>query len=83
MVSKLDPAREHIRRMESRIEQQKAAIEQLKLSGQDVSDATRRLNLLERAMEEVRLQLGQLSPTAMDNKRDKSGAAEFGAAHKK
>lgn len=55
--------------MELRIEQQVEAIERLKQSGQDVSEAVRRLSLLQRALDEMRIQLGQLSPTERDNKR--------------
>jgi uncharacterized membrane protein YccC len=55
--------------MELRIEQQLESIERLKQSGADVSEAVRRLSLLQRALEEMRIQLGQLSPTAQDNKR--------------
>jgi hypothetical protein len=39
-----------------------AEIERLKQSGQDVSDSTRRLYLLLRALDEMRIQLAQLSP---------------------
>ena len=64
-----DLATEHIRLMESRIEQQIAAIERAKLAGEDTSDARHRLNLLCRALAEMRIQLDSLSPTEMDAKR--------------
>ncbi len=54
---------EHIRRMEGRIFNQKLAIEQLRLEQRDVSDATRRLKLLCAALDEMRIQLAQLTPT--------------------
>jgi hypothetical protein len=54
---------EHIRRMESRISNQKLAIERLRLEGRDTSDATRRLKLLHAALAEMRSQLAQLTPT--------------------
>ena len=62
MVPDTNPALAHIRIMESRIEQQVAAIERLKQSGQDTAPAVHRLELLRRALEEMRIQLGQLSP---------------------
>ena len=63
MAPDTNPALAHIRIMESRIEQQVAAIERLKQSGQDTAPAVHRLELLRRALEEMRIQLGQLSPT--------------------
>jgi hypothetical protein len=63
------PAGSHIRMMELRIEQQVEAIERLKQSGEDTSDADRRLALLQHALNEMRIQLGQLSPTERDGKR--------------
>ena len=69
MTSGQSPASIHIRMMELRIEQQVESIERLKQSGQDTADAERRLSLLQRALGEMRLQLGQLSPTELDNKR--------------
>ena len=62
MASDISPALEHIRTMETRIEQQVAAIERLKQSGQDTAQAVQRLDLLQRALQEMRIQLGQLSP---------------------
>ena len=69
MTSDQSPAGTHIRMMELRIEQQVEAIERLKQSGQDTSEAERRLSLLQHALNEMRIQLGQLSPTERDNKR--------------
>lgn len=64
-----DLATEHIQLMESRIEQQAASIERAKLLGQETLDAERRLELLCRALDEMRVQLGSLSPTDLDAKR--------------
>jgi len=69
MTSDQSPAGAHIRMMELRIEQQVESIERLEQSGEDVSEAVRRLFLLQRALEEMRIQLGQLSPTERDSKR--------------
>ena len=55
---------EHIRVMESRITKQEAAIERLRILREDASDAERRLSLLRAALEEMRIQLAQLTPTA-------------------
>ena len=69
MTSDQSPASTHLRMMELRIEQQVESIERLKQSGEDVSEAVRRLSLLQRALDEMRIQLGQLSLTERDNKR--------------
>jgi hypothetical protein len=69
MTSDQSPAGTHLRMMESRIEQQVALIERLKQSGQDTTEAVRRLSLLQHAMGEMRIQLGQLSPTAPGSKK--------------
>ena len=69
MTSDQSPAGTHLRMMELRIEQQVEAIERLKQSGQDTSEAERRLSLLQHALGEMRIQLGQLSPTERDSKR--------------
>ena len=69
MTSDQSPAGAHLRMMEVRIEQQIALIEQLKQSGEDTSEAARRLSLLQHALGEMRIQLGQLSPTERDNKK--------------
>lgn len=62
-------ASEHIRQMEERIKEQVNRIETLRLSGADTSQATQRLNLLQHALEEMRAQLGSLSPTPLDDRR--------------
>ena len=54
---------DHIRLMETRIEDQRAAIEHLRFEGRDISHATRRLKLLHSALGEMRTQLAQLTPT--------------------
>ena len=69
MSSDQNPAGTHIRMMELRIEQQTELIERLKQSGEDTAEAVRRLALLEHAITEMRIQLGQLSPTARDNRK--------------
>ena len=69
MAPNSSPGLEHIRLMETRIEQQIVTIEELRRSGQDTSAAINRLNLLRRALEEIRLQLGSLSLTELDAKR--------------
>jgi len=56
-------ARQHIRQMEARIAQQTALIVELRQSGQDTLEATRRLALLHHALEEMRLLIGGLVPT--------------------
>ena len=62
-------ASEHLRLMEERIREQKNQIERLKLEGSDLTQAKQRLNLLQHALEEMRAQLGSLSPTPLDGKR--------------
>ena len=69
MASHPDPVEEHIRRMELRIEQQFASIERLRQSGLDTASAIHRLALLRRALAEMSIQFGQLSPTQLDAKR--------------
>jgi hypothetical protein len=64
-----DLAIEHIQLMESRIAQQATLIERAKLLGEDTSDAKRRLKLLCRALDEMRVQLAPLCPTELDAKR--------------
>ena len=56
-------AREHIDLMRTRIAQQTALIVELRQSGQDTLEATRRLALLHHALEEMRLLMGELVPT--------------------
>ena len=60
--------------MELRIQKQVELIERQKQAGEDTSDSVRRLALLRRTLDEMRIQLGQLSPTGRDQKRpgDKS-----------
>jgi type I restriction-modification system DNA methylase subunit len=60
---------EHIRVMETRITEQSAEIERLRLHGQDTSEAVSRLSLLHHALHEMRIQLGHLSLNNMDAKR--------------
>jgi hypothetical protein len=59
----------HIQMMELRIQQQLESIERQKQAGEDTADSERRLALLRRALDEMRIQLGQLSPTQQDRKR--------------
>ena len=79
------PVGEHIRLMESRIVQQTKLIQRLKQSGQDSSEASRRLRLLEGALREMRAQFSQLAPTEMDwkNGRSKKDRAFEHSARKK
>jgi len=60
---------DHIRVMETRIAEQAAEIERLRLFGQDISEAMRRLKLLHHALDEMRIQLGRLSLSEMDARR--------------
>jgi hypothetical protein len=69
------PANEHLRQMAARIDKQAKEIQQLGTAGQDITAATQRLSLMQRAMDEMRLQLGQLSPTIRDTKRPGGTAA--------
>jgi hypothetical protein len=62
-------ASEHIRLMEGRIEEQVNKVEKLRQRGADSTEAMKRLNLLQRALQEMRAQLGSLSPTPQDGKR--------------
>jgi len=48
--------------METRIERQRDLIKHLQSAGQDASEETRRLILLQRARDEMLFQLGQLVP---------------------
>ena len=56
-------AHEHIDLMRARIAQQTALIVELRQSGQDTLEATRRLALLHHVLEEMRILLGDLVPT--------------------
>ena len=69
MSSDQNPAGTHIRMMELRIAEQTQLIERLRQSGQDTAEAVRRLALLQHAITEMRIQLGQLSPTPRDRKK--------------
>lgn len=62
MQSAKAAAREHVRLMETRIERQKLLIEHLEQEQQDTAEQVRRLLLLQRALEEMLLQLGRLVP---------------------
>jgi hypothetical protein len=62
MQSAKAAARQHVRLMETRIEQQKLLIEHLEQERQDTAEQASRLMLLQRALEEMLLQLGQLVP---------------------
>jgi hypothetical protein len=64
MDSIFSAAIEHIRVMEDRITKQKSAIERLSMMREEASDAERRFKLLQAALEEMRIQLAQLTPTA-------------------
>jgi len=55
-------ALEHLRLMEVRIEHQTELITRLKCSGEDTLEASQKLVLLRRALEEMRLQITQLLP---------------------
>ena len=74
MSSDTNPALVHIQRMELRIEQQSLSIERLKQGGEDPAAALQRLKLLRHALEEMRIQLGQLSPTNLDDRRPAADA---------
>jgi hypothetical protein len=56
-------AREHIDLMRTRIARQTALIVELRQSGQDTVEATRRLALLQHALEEMRILMGDMVPT--------------------
>jgi len=55
--------------METRIARQTTLVEPLKGSGQDVAEATKRLELLKSVLTEMRSQLGQLVQTEAGTKR--------------
>src|SRR5262249_19547102 len=61
-------ALQHIQLMETRIEQQTALITTLRQSGGDTLEAARRLVLLRNALEEMRIQLGGLLPTEVQDR---------------
>jgi hypothetical protein len=56
-------ARDHIELMRARIARQTALIVELRRSGQDTLEATRKLALLHHALEEMRILMGDLVPT--------------------
>jgi nucleotidyltransferase/DNA polymerase involved in DNA repair len=58
----LASAKEHLRRMESRIERQLELVERLRKAGQDTSEPVRKLALLQAAFAEMRIQIGHLIP---------------------
>ena len=58
--------------MEARIKTQSALVERLSQSGEDASDAVKRLDLLLSALEKMKLQLGRLAQTAMDAKNGRT-----------
>jgi hypothetical protein len=60
-------ALEHLRLMEVRIEHQTELITRLKCSGEDTLEASQKLVLLRRALEEMRLQIIQLLPATARN----------------
>ena len=72
MADQISAPTVHIRRIETRIEQQRRRIVELDRLGQDCSDARRILGVLEIAMKDMRMQLAILSPTLRDAKREKS-----------
>ena len=72
MPSKVDPADAHLRVMEERIKAQSALVQNLNQNGQDASGAVRHLNVLLKALEEMRLQLPQLAETDMDKRNGRS-----------
>jgi CHAD domain-containing protein len=74
MPSKADPADAHLRVMEERIKAQSAFVQSLNQNAQDASGAVRRLNVLLKALEEMRLHLPQLAETDMDKKNGRSDA---------
>jgi hypothetical protein len=55
-------ALEHLRLMEVRIEQQTDLIARLKESGEDTREAAKKLILLRRTFDEMRVQMAQLLP---------------------
>jgi hypothetical protein len=66
MPTTADPAGEHLRVMEERIKAQRTLVENQE--ERDAAGAVRRLSLLLKALEEMRLQLPQLTETEMDKK---------------
>jgi hypothetical protein len=69
MTARHNPASDHLREMDRRIQEQQGEIDRLTKAGQDTARAEQRLSLLRRAMNEMRHQLSPLSPTQMDSSR--------------
>jgi hypothetical protein len=65
----------HVRVMEARIEKQKALVQELEAAGADAAEQIQRLDLLVRVLDEMRIQLGKLSPTELDAKRSDTAIA--------
>jgi hypothetical protein len=72
MSSTPDPTGEHLQVMEARIKAQVSLIVRLRQIGQDTSEPMRRLDLLQRALREMRLQLARLAQTDMDAKNGRA-----------
>jgi hypothetical protein len=66
MDKALEAASAHLRVMEGRIKKQEALISQLRKDGADTTEATRKLDLLLVALEEMQLQIARLTPSATD-----------------
>ncbi len=69
MSAQDNPAGDHLRQMDRRIQEQQDEIDRLRDAGEDTVSAEQRLSLLQRAMNEMRHQLGPLSETRMDATR--------------
>jgi hypothetical protein len=69
--------------MEQRISEQTKRVEELERSGGDPTEAKSRLQLLEHALGEMRIQLTHLSPTRRDNERRKQAVLPKGQAGKR
>jgi hypothetical protein len=54
---------QHVRVLETRIENQEALIEQRKAAGKDAAEELQRLKLLQQALREMLLHFGQLLPS--------------------
>lgn len=54
---------EHVRVMETRLQQQKALVERMEVAGQDCSEQIERLNLLKLALEEMIIHCARLAPS--------------------
>jgi hypothetical protein len=62
-------ARTHIQTIEARIANQRRLIEVLEAAGRDTQDVRQRLELMERALSAMHIELARLLPTAMDASR--------------